>query len=359
MRRMAPPLSSGCAIRRLLVGIQTTARFEFLPRQPDPAVTVYVDGTEAGFRSLSHWPGNTTPAELKHDLSTGIALDFAGRPALEQRRLVGPVEVFAQNHFDTDGVLSAFAVMHPDRALPRADAMLRAAATGDFATWHGPDALAVELTVMSITKHRASPLAAQIPAGTDQETRWARGYDWLLERMDAVLDDPWAWRALWEPRHELISRQVENIDAGRGPPVERFPDEDLAVVTSAEPLTAIALHHAAGPAYRVLLIQPGSDGYRYRFAYRDESWFDTVSFTPLARRPLEPVAAALEALEGPGPREGVWWHTALAAPVALLGFGDAGLVGNAFFEDPDLREQPPSRLAPRELVPALRELLAD
>ncbi|HTE05162.1 MAG TPA: DUF6687 family protein, partial [Planctomycetota bacterium] len=83
--------------------------FRFCPRDADPSTTVFVDGTEPGFRSLSHWPGNTTPPALKDDLSTGIALRFARLSEAEQVRLLGTFEVVANNHYDTDGALSAFA----------------------------------------------------------------------------------------------------------------------------------------------------------------------------------------------------------------------------------------------------------
>ena len=81
--------------------------FVFAPERADPARTLYVDGTEAGFRSLSHWPGNSTPPALKHDLSTGIALAWARLSPAERRGLLGSFSQVANNHYDTDGALSA------------------------------------------------------------------------------------------------------------------------------------------------------------------------------------------------------------------------------------------------------------
>jgi len=88
-----------------------------------------VDGAwNAPGLNLSHWPGNTTPKELKHDLSTGIALAFARLPEGRQEELAEGCVALANNHFDTDGVCAMFAVRHPELALPRSEELLAAAA---------------------------------------------------------------------------------------------------------------------------------------------------------------------------------------------------------------------------------------
>jgi hypothetical protein len=317
-----------------------------------------VDGTEQGFRSLSHWPGNTTPAALRHDLSTGIALAFARLSPAEQRAVVGSFDLVVNNHYDTDGVLSAFALMHPDLALPRAEAMLAAAATGDFGTWNGPDALAVELTVMSITRHRDGPLATQLGPDAEDDLRWAAGYTWLLGEMAGILDQPYTWERLWSERHRRVLADIERIDAGQGISVKAWPEEELALVSSDRPTTSIGLHHAAGDCFRVLLVRPSREGFRYLFRYRDESWFTLASRNPLPRAPLEPVVAALNRAEGSAKQGPRWWCGSIDAPVAEMGFGDREQGHNAFFEDPDVESAAPSRLPPSAVLDALREAFA-
>jgi len=317
-----------------------------------------VDGTEEGFRSLSHWPGNTTPAVLRHDLSTGIALGFARLSPAEQRAVVGPFDQVVNNHYDTDGVLSAFALVHPDLALPRAAAMLAAAATGDFATWNGPDALAVELTVMAVTSHPEGPLASQLgPDATDAQ-RWAAGYAWLLDELGSILDQPYTWERLWSDRHRQVLDDVARIEAGEGISVKTWPEEELALVSSDRPITSIGLNHAAGDCFRVLLVRPSRDGFRYLFRYRDESWFTQASRSPLPRAPLEPVVAALNDDEDETNRGRRWWCGSIEAPVVEMGFGKPDPTRNAFAEDPDLDQAKPSTLPPSVVLDALREAFA-
>jgi len=306
-------------------------------------------------RSLSHWPGNSTPAALKHDLSTGIALNVARLASTQRHELLGDFDEVANNHYDTDGALTAFAVLQPEAALSRAELLLDAAATGDFCVWRGEAALAVELTVMQLTHSPGSPLAGRLPPDASDDERHALAYDWLLEHLPEVLDDPFAFRSLWAERHGQIVDDVRRIEAGTGVSVRPFPDLDLALVSSDRPITGVGLNLAAGDCSRVLYVLPSREGYRYRFRYRVESWFELVSRKVPPRPSLEAVLQQLDRAEGvaPGAPDGTaWWCDAPASPVCELGFGSRASRDSAF-DDPDLTDDPPSRLLPSTVIEAL------
>lgn len=315
-----------------------------------------MDGTAAGFRSLSHWPGNTTPAAVKHDLSTGIALNVARLSPAARQALLGDYDEVANNHYDTDGALSAFALLAPEAALPREALLLDAAACGDFSVWRGEPALAVELTVMRLTHGPASPLAGALTPGQSDDERHALAYDWLLAHLPEVLDDPFVLRELWDEEHGRVVDDVHRIEEGTGVSTRVFPDIDLALVSSDRPITDIGLSLAAGDCSRVLCVLPSREGYRYRFRYRVESWFDIVSRKVPPRLPLEPALALLDRAEGVGRAGGpAWWCDSPQAPVCELGFGDRGTRVSAF-EDPAVQDDPPSRLLPSTVIEALATL---
>ncbi len=328
--------------------------FRYFSGSEDPATTLFVDGTSKGFRGLSHWPGNVTPPSLKRDLSTGIALAFVALPEAEQARLLGDFSTVCNNHYDTDGVLSAFTLLRPAEALARQPLLLDAATTGDFSVWRGPEALAIELSVMSVTQHERSPLAGRMRQGMTNEQRWALGYEWLIEHLPGLLDDPLALADLWRDEHARISADVARIRSGTGVSVRDFADLDLALVSSDRPITSIGLHLAAGERTRVLLVRPARTGFRYRCFQRVESWFELVSHKPAPRTSMQPAVDALNSSD-PAARGGAgrWWCTDIQRPIGELGFGDPRRALAIHFGDPDLEADAETRLAPSAVLDAL------
>ncbi len=312
-----------------------------------------VDGKVDGLRCLSHWPGTVAPAELQHDLSTGMALKYSRASDGERRRWLGSFSVVTNDHYDTDGALAAFALIHPDQSLEHADLMLRAAATGDLRTFTGEDALAVDLTVWSIANSPDSPVVTS--AGADYAARAGACYAWLLDELPTILRAPFTWRALWQARFERILAELRAVDARDGVAVEALPELDLAVVTSRVALTRHALIRAAGALNRVLYVFESPEGCHYRFLYRNESWFLGLRDRVPPRLPLEPVRARLAALET-APRGG-WWCTRLERTSAQLGFGSPDDVADVF-EDLRPDRDPPSQLAPERVVEVLRRLFS-
>jgi len=90
-------------------------RFEFYHPGLDDVPKLSVDGTVSNSLHFSHWQGNETPAQLKADTSTEIALNLVGAPNKDE--LTRGIELVTNNHFDTDGVLSVWTVLTGERAL--------------------------------------------------------------------------------------------------------------------------------------------------------------------------------------------------------------------------------------------------
>lgn len=335
-------------------------RFRFGTEGADPARTLVVDGAADGFRCLSHWPGADVPDCLRHDLSTGMALNWAACSAEQRDELLGPFEWVANTHYDTDGVLSAFAVLQPEQALTRAPALLAAAACGDFCTWQGRPALQLELTLSALPRHPRSPATAHLPAGASDRQRWTASYDWALAALPELLDEPARHQALWAEQEAGLLADLATVDAGQGPRVERLPQLDLAVLHLDRPLAAMALHRAAGALHRLLLIEPADGGHRYRFCYRDESWFRLVTRCALARVPMDGALAELQVLESAAGPVGAlrWWCDPLTRPVVELSFGDPSRPRSGFFLDPMPVPGAVSRLAPEVVADLLSRHLS-
>lgn len=276
-----------------------------------------VDGMTAEGPNLSHWPGNRTPRRYKADLSTGICLLFARASESEQTAFLGDAEFVVNDHYDTDGFLSMLAVTRPDVALQHEELCLAAAATGDFQACGTQRGFAVDRIVVHLA--RADSPVADAFAGLSGPEKSAARYAWLIEHADRVLGDPWSLSPLWIDEWARISDELSRCRAGA---LERSVDDALgfSVVRTKAPVSRMALNTLAG-AYRVLHVELGPGGTRYRYHDRTETWFEVATFTPPARIDLRPVAQKLQELEGSPSGPVRWCADPPTEPVPELWFG--------------------------------------
>src|SRR5262245_12507850 len=184
-------------------------RFEFHHEGLDPALTLVVDGVAPAALNLSHWPGNRTPSRYRGYTTTEMALHLAADPHRE--RFLGDIRFVSNNHFDTDGLLSAWAVLHPDEALRHRRFLVDAARAGDFGTFTSADAVKFDLTVTAFEDLRRSPVAGRLrDLGEDERSRLL--YQELLGRLPDLFYQVDAHRPLWE---EEFSRIVDSFQRVR------------------------------------------------------------------------------------------------------------------------------------------------
>lgn len=310
--------------------------FRFLDDDLDLERAVCVDGVCDARLNLSHWPGNRTPDHLRHDLSTGIALRLVGdRDA--SKRLLDQIDVVTNNHFDTDGVLSAFTLLHPDTALAHGELLLEAATAGDMQVFTSARGLAIDLTLTAI--------GAAVPASADGARR-QRQYDAALAAVPALLHDPWCNRSMIDA---ALAEILADLDARPGVRIERDPDAQLALLTSDRPLHRVAVNTFAGDALRVFHQIPYGRGQLYRLHERVESWFDLVTVRPPARRDWTSLAERLEALEAPE-ADAHWIAEPIGSPVPELYFGETA---GSRADPTALTALCTSRLSPRLVTAAI------
>lgn len=329
----------------------------------DPVISV--DGAwGARGLNLSHWPGHTTPPELRHDLSTGSALLFAELPAERRQALAAGAVAIVNNHYDTDGTCSLFAVRHPELALPRKDRLLAAASAGDLFAYPDDHALCVDAIVAGLADPERSLWRERI-AGLDDRARHEAVTLELLDALPDILDgkiEPYT--ELWEPVLDAARCDVRDVEnAAR----DELVHLDLTVVTASTNTRSSrggtesfdpGRHALFGTCTtdRVLVIGPGSVGTTYRLIVSTLSWFDLVTREGLERPDLARLAERLNELEGAAGAAA--WHAQSASGASPeLWFGTA--------ENPSFSEHAPcllpSRLDPavvrREVFDAARETL--
>lgn len=319
----------------------------------EPVISVDGAWPQPGL-NLSHWPGNMTPPELKHALSTGIALAFVKLPRSRQEELARGCVALANNHHDTDGCCALFVLAHAEKALPRERALLEAAAAGDFFRFPSERAFAIDCIVNGLADEERSPLRARF-AGLDDRARRE------LATREAVRILPELLDGALEPFADLWKAPLARCLADRAALASAAHDElvhlDLAVWTSAAPDFAPGRHAflGAADADRVLLLRTTAAGTTARFVVNTTSWFELPDRHAQPRPDLRALAERLNALEGTAASDEHAWRAQPAdSPSPELWFGGRE---HAFFAE-HATALAQSRLDPRairaEVVEALR-----
>jgi hypothetical protein len=314
-------------------------RFQFYSEALDKIPKLSVDGTVPNSIHFSHWEGNTTPAEVKADTSTEIALNLVASP--NRNALTNNIELVTNNHFDTDGVLSVWTVLNGERALESRELLVAAAEAGDFSEHSSDDGVRVSIAIQgsdqaSPNNLEGSPLAALVAgqAVADDE----RSYELVLPEVERLISNVNAYESLWRDGWNSVAAALDSFARGDSRVVEHEASR-ISLITLApglsNPFMAIA-KHARGEMF--LIATPAPGGWSYRLDYPYYSWAETVVRPHIERRDLTTALATLNDKEGN--RNGRWKTDNREMTSAVKFFDAEGTLGV-------------SRLEPDEVVAVL------
>lgn len=281
----------------------------------NPDECVSVDGDAPGRLHLSHWPGNRTPVQFRHDLSTGMCLKLA--EATDRLETLEGFTTVTNTHWDTDGACSVFALIQPALALLHGNTLLAAALAGDFGQFTTPEGVKLDLTLTALSKRSDSPVASD--NYNDEVKRRQAQYEFALELIPRLLVNPdlhadWFAQEFWTIQQDLRALREDDAE------IEKFDALDFAVVTGDRPLHEMAVNTAAG-CDRIFTVITNEDGARH-FSLRltTLSWFDLVTGPP-RRRP--DWTGLTDSLNTQAPGEGGSWRAdSLTDPTPALAFVD-------------------------------------
>lgn len=323
------------------------APLQFLPfaeARRRPAETVVVDSIlPRAALTLAHWRGAPTPPAFQDDTSAGSALRALAAPpaALQTARYV------TANHFDVDGFVGVWALLHPALARPHAELLRLVAGLGDFREldWQHPLAdHALRLVCWLNAEEKArfyEPFGAPARRRREDEAS-AEKFAWFLPRFAAILENPEAGRAAWQPEYERVRAAVAVLHSP-ATELHRYPDIGLTVVRTPEPLPYYALF---GPTAGTDLVLSLYDGQRYEFEYKYTTWIDLESRPTRPRLPLDGLVAQLNTLETSGH---AWAADGVTDTGPLLRLVGRRLSKAQRYADPDQRPIYASSIGPEEL----------
>jgi hypothetical protein len=255
---------------------------------------------------ISHWPNSGSPAALSADTSAEMVLRWIDAGKDQQG-----ADVVSNNHFDEDGLVSVWAITHPDAALAKRELLSDVARAGDFGTYRFRDAARLSFAIAALADPATSPFEAST-FGADYAATAAALYRKLLGRLPELIADVGALRSLWEPEDAYLEASEAALASGEAR-LEEQPDVDLAVVVLPEQFRSERVHrftqprdgllhpmaiHNATSCFRVAIVR----GRRYEVQYRYETWVQYASRRPMPRVDLEGLARRLDEVEG----DSVW-----------------------------------------------------
>ena len=283
-------------------------RFEYYTDALANVPKLSVDGTVGNAIHFSHWKGNETPASVKADTSTEIALNLVASPNREE--LTRGINLVTNNHFDTDGVLSVWTVLTGECALELREKLIAAAEAGDFSELSTKEGVRASIVIQGsespIDEDAGSPLARQL-AGEPVDDD-ARAYELVLPHVERVLTHTNDYESLWGDSWNRIATTLDSFAKGRSR-VEEDPETRLSIVTLAPevfspvgfkptrhsaPFTAIS-HHARGEVF--LIATPLGGAWAYRIDYPYYTWAETIVRPAISRRDFSSLIDRLNELE--------------------------------------------------------------
>ncbi|TGE08178.1 DUF6687 family protein [Hymenobacter fodinae] len=333
--------------------MKTFVPFSQLRQQP----TIVVDSTGLGAAlTLAHWRGAATPEALRDDTSAGSVLRALRAPA------TGGLDAPAvtANHFDVDGFVGVWSLLHPELAL-RHEHLLRLTATlGDFREldWYDPLAdHALKLVCWLNAEEKArfyEPFGAPARRRREDEAS-AEKFEWFLPRFQEILENPEVGRAAWEPEVKRVQQAVAHMQS-TVTTTRAYPEIGLLVVCTPVPLPYYALFGSSGGFDMVLSLY---DENWYEFEYKYTTWIDLESRSTLPRLPLSGLAACLNGQEQ-SPHQ--WTFDGVTDTGPLLRLDGKRLTKVQRYADPDQRPIYSSSIEPetleQEVVAFFRERYA-
>jgi len=272
-------------------------RFQFYSEALENVPKLSVDGTIGNSIHFSHWEGNKTPAEVKADTSTEIALNLVTSP--NRDALTQGIELVTNNHFDTDGVLSVWTVLTGQRAAEYRDSLIAAAEAGDFSEYSTEAGIRISLAIQGSDQaspnNTGSPLARFLAGDGLDDDDDARAYELVFPEVEQLLVRINDYEPLWRAGWELIETACASFEKGQSS-VTEFPESRMSLITlapeifnggtfnptrHAAPYTAIS-RFARGQLFVIAI--PSEGGWFYRIDYPYYAWAETVVRPQVERR---------------------------------------------------------------------------
>ena len=221
---------------------------------------------------LSHWRGANIHSDLEDDTSAAIAINAVKKNIPE---LTYPV--VTNNHFDIDGFIGVWCVVHPETVHEFEAVFRQMALIGDFREYSPnlPESdLALKLVCWINKKEKElfyAPFGAQFTEQKEAQL-CVEKYHWFLANFGNVLHHPFDYLVDWQEEYNRVKFDYLLIQQEG----KRTTNDSirLEIVKAPDPAHYYALYAHSEHADMVLSIYSGQ---RYELEYKYTTWIDTAS----------------------------------------------------------------------------------
>lgn len=247
---------------------------------------------------LAHWRGAVNPPATADDTSAGIVLNALklNIPGLD-------LPYVTANHFDIDGFVGVWSILHPQEALRHEATLRQMALIGDFRELDltqpaAAQALKLVCWLNKVEKEKFYPPFGANDTEENEVIAAVPKFNYFLPAFGNVLAHPEDYKVDWETEYEQVLADYQRMHSP-ATRVEFFPDIGLVRVQTPQPVHYYALFSYSW-GFDIMLTQYA--GNRYELEYKYTTWVDIHSRPTLPRVPLKPLAHLLQTQEQSGRR---------------------------------------------------------
>ncbi len=254
----------------------------------DASKSIIVDALHPKALVLSHWKGANQHTEIAADTSGEIVLN-----ALQANFSGLESQYVSANHFDIDGFVGVFALLHPKLAKKYDPVLREMALIGDFREYKPEDTNSEYALKLCCWMNKVESEKFYRPFGEKEEMKLCvQKFDYFLETFPEVLQKPEKFKSDWE---EEISRVVSDVKLLKTKG-KREIHKALMLLVQEVP-QPIHYYAAFSDSYGTDMVLSLLEDNRYELECKYTTWIDIASRPTLPRVNLKPLAESLNRIE--------------------------------------------------------------
>jgi hypothetical protein len=304
--------------------------------------TLVVDAMHPNAICLSHWRGANSLPQYEDDTSAGIVLN-----ALQAGDPLENISLVSANHFDIDGFIGVWALLHPQLALQNEALLRQIAYIGDFREYDplkedADIALKLIAWINKIENRLFYPPFGAEDLEEKEAELCVKKFRFFLNHFAMQLLNPDNNPEDWEQEYWQVQNDLREVYSDKTH-ITTLPDLGMVLLEVPRRLHYYALYSLTEGLDIVLAAYPGN---RYELEYKYTTWVDIASRPTLPRLNLEPLVQKLNQVE----KLGVWQAEGITDTGPILRITKETLSRVERYGHPSQREIHPSSIPYRQMA---------